>query len=36
LKLGNAPCFAPLDKLSVVLVVVFGILFVGEKLTMLN
>jgi transporter family protein len=36
LKLGDAARVAPLDKLSVVLVAMFGILFLGEKLTMPN
>ena len=35
LKLGNASQVAP-DKLSVVLVAIFGALLLGEKLTMLN
>ena len=33
LKLGNASQVAPVDKLSVVLVAVFGVIFLGEKLT---
>jgi transporter family protein len=33
LKLGNAAQVAPVDKLSVVLVAIFGVLFLGEKLT---
>lgn len=33
LKLGNAAQVAPIDKLSVVLVAVFGVLFLGEKLS---
>ncbi len=33
LKLGQAAEVAPIDKLSVVLVAVFGVLFLGEKLT---
>ena len=33
LKLGNASQVAPIDKLSVVLVAVFGVAFLGEKLT---
>ena len=33
LKLGNAGQVAPIDKLSVVLVAVFGVLFLGEKLS---
>ena len=36
LKLGNAGQVAPVDKLSVVLVAVFGALLLGEKLTALN
>jgi transporter family protein len=36
LKLGDAARVAPLDKLSVVLVAVFGVLFLGEKLAMPN
>ena len=34
LKLGDAARVAPLDKLSVVLVAVFGVLFLGEQLTL--
>src|SRR5882757_5095255 len=33
LKLGNASQVAPIDKLSVVLVAVFGVLFLGERLS---
>ena len=33
LKLGEAARVAPLDKLSVVLVAVFGVLFLGERLS---
>ena len=33
LKIGNASQVAPVDKLSVVLVAVFGVLFLGEKLS---
>lgn len=33
LKLGDAARVAPLDKLSVVLVAVIGVLFLGEKLS---
>ncbi len=33
LKLGDAARVAPIDKLSVVLVAVFGVLFLGEKLS---
>lgn len=36
LKLGEAAKVAPIDKLSVVLVALFGVLFLGEKLTTLN
>ena len=36
LKLGNASQVAPIDKLSVVLVAIFGALLLGEKLTLLN
>jgi bacterial/archaeal transporter family protein len=36
LKIGNASQVAPVDKLSVVLVAVFGALFLGEKLTGTN
>jgi len=32
LKLGDAVRVAPLDKLSVVFVVVFGVIFLGERL----
>jgi bacterial/archaeal transporter family protein len=34
LKIGQASEVAPVDKLSVVLVAVFGVLFLGERLTM--
>lgn len=33
LKLGDAARVAPLDKLSVVLVAIFGVLFLGEELS---
>ncbi|MCA0922433.1 EamA family transporter [Pseudooceanicola nanhaiensis] len=33
LKLGNASQVAPVDKLSVVLVALFGVLFLGESLS---
>ncbi len=36
LKLGDAARVAPLDKLSVVLVAVFGVVFLGEKLSAAN
>src|ERR1700687_1108823 len=34
LKLGNASQVAPIDKLSVVLVGIFGVVFLGEKLSL--
>ena len=36
LKLGSAAQVAPIDKLSVVLVAVFGVAFLGERLSTLN
>jgi bacterial/archaeal transporter family protein len=36
LKLGNASQVAPIDKLSVVLVAVFGVIFLSEKLSFGN
>jgi len=36
LKLGNASQVAPVDKISVVLVAVFGAIFLSEKLSFLN
>jgi transporter family protein len=36
LQLGNASQVAPIDKLSVVLVAIFGVTFLGEKLTGAN
>jgi transporter family protein len=36
LKLGDAARVAPIDKLSVVLVAVFGVVFLGEELAFLN
>ena len=33
LKIGDAARVAPIDKLSVVLVAVFGVIFLGERLT---
>ncbi|KRB29489.1 transporter [Mesorhizobium sp. Root695] len=36
LKIGNAAQVAPIDKLSVVLVAVFGAVFLGERLTRAN
>jgi transporter family protein len=36
LKIGNAAQMAPIDKLSVVLVAVFGAAFLGERLSGAN
>ncbi|HWV52210.1 EamA family transporter [Pseudorhodoplanes sp.] len=36
LKIGQASQVAPIDKLSVVLVAIFGVVFLGEKLSALN
>jgi transporter family protein len=36
LKLGDAARVAPIDKLSVVLVALFGVIFLGEKLSGVN
>ena len=36
LKLGNAAQVAPIDKLSVVLVAIFGVMFLGERLNAMN
>src|SRR5262245_19899656 len=36
LKLGQAAQVAPIDKLSVVLVAIFGVLFLGERLSAAN
>lgn len=36
LKLGDAARVAPIDKLSVVLVAIFGFVFLGEKLASAN
>lgn len=36
LKLGDAARVGPIDKLSVVLVALFGVIFLGERLTLLN
>jgi transporter family protein len=36
LKIWQAAQVAPIDKLSVVLVAVFGVMFLGERLTMPN
>jgi transporter family protein len=36
LKIGNASLVAPIDKLSVVLVALLGVMFLGEKLLLRN
>jgi len=36
LQLGDAARVAPVDKLSVILVTVFAVMFLGERLTSLN
>lgn len=36
LKLGNASQVAPIDKLSIVLVAIFGVVFLGEKLSLIH
>lgn len=36
LQLGDAARVAPVDKLSVVFVALFGVLFLGEKLSLIN
>lgn len=36
LKIGDAARVAPVDKLSVVIVAVFGVLFLGERLSAVN
>ena len=36
LKLGDAARVAPLDKLSIVLVAIFGVMFLGEHLSVIN
>ena len=36
LKIGDAARVAPIDKLSVVLVAVFGVVFLGEALAFIN
>ena len=36
LKLGDAARVAPIDKLSVVLVAIFGVIFLGERLSASN
>ena len=36
LKIGDAARVAPIDKLSIVMVAIFGVAFLGEKLSGLN
>ncbi|MGE0211123.1 MAG: EamA family transporter [Parvibaculaceae bacterium] len=36
LQAGNASQVAPVDKLSIVLVAIFGVVFLGERLSTLN
>ena len=36
LKMGDASRVAPIDKLSIVLVAIFGVIFLGEKLSLIN
>jgi transporter family protein len=36
LKIGDAARVAPIDKLSVVLVAIFGVAFLGERLSLPN
>ncbi|MCA1440677.1 EamA family transporter [Ensifer sp. IC4062] len=36
LKLGDAARVAPIDKLSIVFVAAFGVLFLGEELNLMN
>jgi bacterial/archaeal transporter family protein len=36
LQLGNAAQVAPIDKLSVVLIAIFGVVFLGESLSAVN
>jgi transporter family protein len=36
LKIGEAARVSPIDKLSVVLVAIFGVVFLGERLTLPN
>src|SRR4051812_41198493 len=36
LKIGDAAKVAPIDKMSVVLVAIFGVIFLGEKLSGIN
>ncbi|YBV97178.1 EamA family transporter [Phyllobacteriaceae bacterium JZ32] len=36
LQMGDAARVAPVDKLSIVLVAIFGVVFLGEKLSLIN
>lgn len=36
LKLDDTARVAPIDKLSIVLVAIFGVVFLGERLTLMN
>lgn len=36
LKLGEASRVAPIDKFSIVLVAIFGVIFLGEKLSLIH
>lgn len=36
LKIGDAARVAPVDKLSIVLVAIFGVIFLGEKLNLIH
>ena len=36
LKIGDASRVAPVDKLSIIMVAIFGVLFLGEKLSAIN
>lgn len=36
LKIGDAARVAPVDKLSIILVAIFGVVFLGERLSSLN
>lgn len=36
LKLGDASRVAPVDKLSIIMVAIFGVVFLGEKLSAIN
>ena len=36
LKIGEAAKVAPIDKLSVVMVAIFGVAFLGERLSLVN